>query len=898
MKSRSNTGRLVEKFENRHFYKIDTKNVTNSSKISFTLDKPLEETRILENTANHVYDLIKKKSSDIPSDFVFCVTNFNGEDEKDDNEIKGYVAYDTSFSQHAGQQYACFEYDLDVYIPDTGGSETISNLNARLVSPFAHVVVSKVFPIKQTRGHSFSDHLGPKMIRYFLELMGKEKTILFHINKAKAGKLINNSGGIRENTVNCYLFRSGSGVSISRVAAETVNLRTYGTNVTSTDGVWWVRIGTESDQYADIVKRAETNNFPVAWIGDHVKQTDDGFWQLMKLVLQEEQIDENCPEEGKTQIPFQNQPHQRLVELLFRPFSPMKKLLIVHRTGSGKTKQMVDMLDRFYFDNRKKLLLFPSDGIRDQFYNDELMKSQTRLRYFLEHKGVVGGIKHGAKNPITKRFGQDQFNTELNTPTAISMDFVQSFGACQVDSSRLSSRISSMNQFFDLTDKATPQSPPVNSILTLLFNQLLSAIEASAPDITPKKKRPGFDNFYNDLEKGDITINLDDSLIIIDEAHIIVLQEKYQEIVNLIKNAKNTYVALFTATPVKDLKDFAKYKEIFNVESEDTSNPPLEDLRNFITFFGSGKGVLFPQNCIVLELVETTDYYTMREKVWPEKIKAPWRHNIIVPYKSLFDRKTKKIQKFPPGVAVPNWPEQESKQDFVKTFKESDILSLMVEQSSDFFPLGSATLKKIQKILGTKNGDRVFVVTSGMSGLEYLSSILKNNQINHVILGTDNLGYKDLNLKQIVIDGKPTMNIEPNPQTGRILDEKIKAAWNDGTFEQNGVYVMLYVGINPEGFNIYDTDHMIITHVFEKWNDLAQVIGRINRMCRSKSRKQKKIQLLAMKHFEEQMQTILAELKAKQSIDEQISENSRNYTDYDEFLAANVFHNDLSMCNK
>ena len=67
--------------------------------------------------------------------------------------------------------------------------------------------------------------------------------------------------------------------------------------------------------------------------------------------------------------------YQIVPSILVKPRSPIERLLIAHRTGAGKTAILNKILDNFYYDPRPKILLFPLQSIKNNFFQ-ELMKNE------------------------------------------------------------------------------------------------------------------------------------------------------------------------------------------------------------------------------------------------------------------------------------------------------------------------------------------------------------------------------------------------------------------------------------------------------------------------------------------------------------------------------------------
>lgn len=76
------------------------------------------------------------------------------------------------------------------------------------------------------------------------------------------------------------------------------------------------------------------------------------------------------------------QPHQEAAIFLLHPRSPVQRLLVDHPTGSGKTREMLGVLDNFFHDPRPKVPVFPKEPVCRNFYI-ELLKWPTQYRdYF------------------------------------------------------------------------------------------------------------------------------------------------------------------------------------------------------------------------------------------------------------------------------------------------------------------------------------------------------------------------------------------------------------------------------------------------------------------------------------------------------------------------------------
>jgi hypothetical protein len=74
-------------------------------------------------------------------------------------------------------------------------------------------------------------------------------------------------------------------------------------------------------------------------------------------------------------------PYQLEVGHLMSPPSPVQRLIVYHRVGSGKTRTMIHILDQFFDDPRTKLVICPTDELCIQF-NKALVASQSKFAPF------------------------------------------------------------------------------------------------------------------------------------------------------------------------------------------------------------------------------------------------------------------------------------------------------------------------------------------------------------------------------------------------------------------------------------------------------------------------------------------------------------------------------------
>ena len=80
--------------------------------------------------------------------------------------------------------------------------------------------------------------------------------------------------------------------------------------------------------------------------------------------------------------------HQEVLRYLVHPKTPIHRLLAVWQLGTGKTLGMIRVLENFVADRRPKILVFPTDALVDNFY-DQLMRFDNVYRtWVLRHMGT------------------------------------------------------------------------------------------------------------------------------------------------------------------------------------------------------------------------------------------------------------------------------------------------------------------------------------------------------------------------------------------------------------------------------------------------------------------------------------------------------------------------------
>lgn len=123
-------------------------------------------------------------------------------------------------------------------------------------------------------------------------------------------------------------------------------------------------------------------------------------------------MEEHCvPDTPLISVPSSKpcvQPYQQVVSYMIHPRSytlgqktasrsksdPSQRMLVVHRTGAGKTCSMVRIADSYFKDKRPKIMLFPSPAVCSNFYM-ELLNPRFPNRYaeFLQREDKLDDVR-------------------------------------------------------------------------------------------------------------------------------------------------------------------------------------------------------------------------------------------------------------------------------------------------------------------------------------------------------------------------------------------------------------------------------------------------------------------------------------------------------------------------
>ncbi len=249
---------------------------------------------------------------------------------------------------------------------------------------------------------------------------------------------------------------------------------------------------------------------------------------------------------------------QETAAWLAGPETPIDRLLVIHRTGSGKTDVMVRIVDEYYFDQRAKIVIVPSNTLVNNFY-EKFYHSNTRFNAFAEYVAVR----------------DHRPNTYARFQDVVTME------------GTLSHR-----------GKPGELAAPIRPIRYNVAGGMTVA-GAGGPEL------PIFKIGY---ERGGNPY--DNKIVIMDEVHNLVRPKagtdpralkKLARLRELLFSAKNTVLVGLTATPlVKDVSDGNELIRI--IKGAEFVNKPTNE--GFISYFNSLPVSIYPESLPALNAVE------------------------------------------------------------------------------------------------------------------------------------------------------------------------------------------------------------------------------------------------------------------------------------------------------
>lgn len=269
-----------------------------------------------------------------------------------------------------------------------------------------------------------------------------------------------------------------------------------------------------------------------------------------------------CPSGGT----FKPMAYQRTVSWLVSPKTPVDRLLVVHRTGSGKTFTMLRVLDNYYSDPRPKAIIFPTASVKRNFYG-ELLKFPNKYR-----------------NACMKRLSKRQ--AKLMIMDADGMDLEPAEKKEAVAARKIVVDFLAMKGMLKHAGEPGYMKAPLRAFT---YTQAGGATITHASGPREALFKIGYDprNVY------------DNKIVLMDEFHNLVkpapavqrYKSKLVKLAGLLKSCRNTVLVGLTATPIVDSpQDGRDLMAIVKGPGGSVKND-----EGFISFFDSMPRTIYPE---------------------------------------------------------------------------------------------------------------------------------------------------------------------------------------------------------------------------------------------------------------------------------------------------------------
>jgi hypothetical protein len=490
------------------------------------------------------------------------------------------------------------------------------------------------------------------------------------------------------------------------------------------------------------------------------------------------------------------QTYQKLVVEMFRPYTDFNKNLVVYRTGSGKSRVMMDCVDNFY-DEASVLVILPNDTVKAQFYTDMLGHDEYRLtkyalpilreRYQAE-KGGWNGVSALVKWAVLKlKNAQDREKLDM--------------------ANRVFADLPSIKRNVDAMCKkhhAPEPHKPNGSIMVCSFNWFRRAVDG----IRLGNSIYGMENF----QKGD-RLDLSEAVVIVDEAHKFIHEFPDVDL------STGQYRLMMTATPLqqgeKVVEGLATYAKRMGCEEPD-------DPTTYMVYYNGTKST-FKNDTVVFVKAKPAEGVFLDRARQPRTDKKPHQNDrtFISDWAWWWEALYHKLGRIVDDYHLVDDDESQELYESYEPWKPTpinmDVSDILKRDLARYYP----KLSMLKSILEDRVAKRrALVACNESNALEVLL---------HFVGRTLNLTY---------------VYIAPGNKKGESRSNVFQGDDSDvltdlfNTQEKHQRYCQLYIlnaGLKEnepaEGVNVRGVDFTVIMPVFRTAEEYMQVIGRVNRMC-------------------------------------------------------------------
>jgi hypothetical protein len=465
--------------------------------------------------------------------------------------------------------------------------------------------------------------------------------------------------------------------------------------------------------------------------------------------------------------------HQALASKCISPISMVKRLLVAYKTGSGKSNIIRDILSRYITNHNdvKILVIVPTISEKNEFINKVLNEEPLLFDQSIDPSKSVEVIRRGQ--------------------TALEVK----------------------------DDQKLIKMSNSGSLLVATLNEMSTYIKQGSMDNTVSGA------MFKRSVNGVTELNLDGVLCIVDEAHVLLLEDKWAEIVEYMHERIEEMhsCVLFTATPFTTDTEISKYADFFDMDQ--SGNIVTLFFKNCCLWYDGLSTELFAKEnpkkyvkCETLPGIPEGPYYVFTDNLRTTTIQISevWQSTQIPEFvnndKSIFDNCIRDIRCF-----------------------------------EAFFPCLYAIYKNVIKCLADAT-QRIAIITDPADGMYLLLYYLLQEfpHVSYVVRG-----LHDKFLPSAVFDHYATklFNGEKSKlQYGRELAGKSKTKRLfeysdvdilDAFNTTNDIQIIFVIATEAVGIDLYNVRNLFIdipqltpTLSSSTVSQIIQSSGRTNRMCK------------------------------------------------------------------
>ena len=348
----------------------------------------------------------------------------------------------------------------------------------------------------------------------------------------------------------------------------------------------------------------------------------------------------------------------------------------------------------------------------------------------------------------------------------------------------------------------------------------------------------------------DVTsFNQNDVVVVYDEAHLL----DDPDVIEWVTNKK--YVYAFTATPLKNVDNIQHILSIPRRSSRSETTDIM--FRSKCVCYMGGTDAVDGRSALSVCKIRLVpvDVCTVFRIIWSEHA---WQSTIVKGLGKSYDLTARSlglwhilrsVDVVSAHTVVTNLTG--SIHTGVQTVEKLSLgkRGVNVGSSLDMSELFPFAHQLYEAIASRPNGGRVVVTCNIGAGVDYLMSLLQRGGVTYVLHGLEAVmnvpGFVGPIIGSILTYPQSS---PPMPSDHMVQKNEHRMLPDDLLIRQfnmyHNMYDVLVLMSDSTGFDILHTDHMIISHRLCAIDELEQLVGRINRMCRNPQREYCRVDIM------------------------------------------------------